>query len=193
MNRIKEKSTNKWLLGESIRLQSILPFRPEHGHVFGCLCFCVTSHLGCCFRAFTRSATPLLTSWGSAGFFIAQIWKGATAASTEDTRDAFWKPSECELLCHYMNASGTPSASDYVGIKGVSRCRLTGPVFHVCSLWIVKCVSTCFGCRVTGFKGRLIFSMGFFLFFRGRPLHAWTHRYLPMCRGISVLCIKWNT
>lgn len=43
-----------------------------------------------------------------------------------------------------------------------------GAVFHVCSLWIVKCVSTCFGCRVTGFKGRLIFSMGFFLFL-GRP------------------------
>lgn len=146
--------------------------------------------LGCCFRAFTRSATPLLMSWGSAGFFTAQIWKGATAASTEDTRDAFWKPSECELLCHYMNASGNSSASDYVGIKGVSRCRLTGPVFHVCSLWIVKCVSTCFGCRVTGFKGRLIFSMGFLLFFRGRPLHAWTHRYL---RDILVLCIKWNT
>lgn len=58
---------------------------------------------------FARSATLLLTCCGSAGFFTAQIWKRATAASTEDTRGAFWKPSECELVCHYTNASGRSS------------------------------------------------------------------------------------
>lgn len=112
-------------------LQNILFFSSLHEHVCGHTCFCLTSiesvsWLEVCvskialtwhyhvsvrmlFCTFARSAMLLLTCWGSAGFFTAQIWKRATAASTEDTRDAFWKPSECELLCHYINASGRSS------------------------------------------------------------------------------------
>lgn len=50
-----------------------------------------------------------------------------------------------------------------VWIKGESGWRPMARVFHVCILWIVKRASTCFGCRVTVFKGWLTYSMGFFL------------------------------
>lgn len=107
-------------------LHNILFSSSSHEPVYGCLWFCLTSiqsgffqkrlhrdvimcQFGCWFCTFARSATLLLTCWGSAGFFTGQIWKRATAASTGDTRDAFWKPSECELLCHYTNAWGRTS------------------------------------------------------------------------------------
>lgn len=84
-----------------------------------------------------------------------------------------------------------------VWIKGVSGSRLMARVFHVCILWIVKLASTCFGCRVTLFKGWLTYSMGFFqlfflvFFLNFIPLHALTHFcYSLLSRRCIINC--WN-
>lgn len=82
---------------------------------------------------FTRSAMLLLMCWESAGCFTAQTWQRVTVVNTEDTRGAFWKPSECELLY----GKGIPSGC-------VRVCKWDGGVVpYLCILWAINFTSTC--------------------------------------------------
>ena len=216
MNRIKEKSANRWLLWDSFQFET-----PSEHPVLWVL---IWTHLWTC--TFLSNINRILmsvfakaslrrcfdVSVGMLFLCLCQVRHAAANVLREcwllhrtnlkrGNGGEHRRHQRCllEAIRVWVIVSLHKRFRPLFWIKGVSGWRLMAPVFHVCILWIVKRASTCFGCRVTILKAELLirwdFSYYCFFFFAFFVwlLHALTHfcYSLLSCRCIVNCGTSW--